>query len=296
MTHRPIKISVIVSLYDGIRYLGGFLADIARQTIFEESEFIIVHNQPTDEERALIAAFGQQCACHLRHITVPREPLYASWNRGIEAASADILTVWNVDDTRPADSLERQAAFLAESPVVALTYGDFVNIERYGDTEGPAKQLPEFNRTLFLKKCKTGPFVAWRKRCAETVGLFDEQFKSAGDYDYWARIATHFPMQKTPGPALGYFLNEKRGLSTDNSGLAMTERNVVNLRYGNFDRITYRHLKQVSAYRIGEIRFNGAWNPVGEFIPDYHQLISARKRRFWFFSMVRPLLGLPNNI
>ena len=286
-----MKISVLVSVFNGMAYLERFLRALGQQTVFRETEFVFIHNAPRSQERRLIEAFRQDAACAVKYLEVPRESLYASWNRGILASSSDIVAIWNIDDIRTPDSLERQAAVLENNPGVALTYGDYIQVDRHGAETGTLKQLPEYDRALFLKKCKTGPFVAWRKSISEKIGLFDEQFRSAGDFDYWIRVASTFDLAKTPGPAVGYFLNEGAGISTDASGLAMAERNVVNLRYGNFGEIKFRHLGKTRAYRHDMLYFNGRWQLIDGLVADYRRSIAASKRRHKIFSAAWPIVG-----
>lgn len=271
------RVSTITSIYRCMDYLEGYLSAIVKQTIFEESEFIIIHNDPTKDEFDLITAFSNRYSEQIRHFVVPRETLYASWNRGIREASADLLAIWNVDDLRTHDSLERQVRVLEEDIDVAFTYGDFVFVGCYGLTEGSYTSVPEFNRELFMRECLHGPFVAWRKDVASIAGLFDEQFKSSGDFDYWVRIAANYDMKKTPGGVSGYFLHMGKGLSTNGSSAPVEERNVIRLRYGIYDKIEFWNIRRANKCHVHEIFFDCTWHPVSRFIPQYQEFIAQRE-------------------
>jgi glycosyltransferase involved in cell wall biosynthesis len=106
-----LKVSAIVSLYRGENYLDRFLANVADQTWFEDLELVIDHNRPTRAELEKIKRFQEEHPGRVRHLV--REevvPYGASWNRCLREASADIVTIWNVDDLRTPTSIEIEAS------------------------------------------------------------------------------------------------------------------------------------------------------------------------------------------
>ncbi len=80
-----IKISIITSIYRCSEFLEQYLFHVSRITNLAECEVILVHNDPTTEELAIL----DNCVdkpIHLVHLRVPREGLYTSWNRAIQVA------------------------------------------------------------------------------------------------------------------------------------------------------------------------------------------------------------------
>ena len=272
------RISVIVSIYDGMKYLEEFLSLLPRQTIFSTSEFILIHNDPTEKELHLVDRFRTEYPLQVQHIIVPRETVYASWNRGVRVARSEMLAIWNIDDIRTPDSLERQALVLESSQEIILTYGDLIYSSDYGEQVGAIKEMPEFNRERFMERHLVGTFVAWKRKVIDDIGYFDEQFKSAGDFDYFIRMAAIGEMKRTPGGVVGYFLNEGEGLSTNSTELALSERNAINLRYGNYNRIDFRYLKGAKKYKKDHILFAGSWHRVHRCFPDYQSFIATKRR------------------
>jgi hypothetical protein len=135
---------------------------------------------------------------------------------------------------------------------------------------------PEFARAEFLRSFHCGCFPMWRKSICDNVGLFDSQLRSGADFDLMIRIAASAEMQRAHG-LLGYYLNAGMGLSTSGGRLQPTERTVVELRYGIYDKIDYRYLPQAREYRWGEIYFDGCWHPVSELFPDYEAFLHSRE-------------------
>jgi len=51
-------------------------------------------------------------------------------NTCIKEAKGEYVTIWNVDDLRTPNSLEMQMKALDENPDIALTYGDFIIVNK----------------------------------------------------------------------------------------------------------------------------------------------------------------------
>ncbi len=177
------RISVLISTFNNRRYVEKKLAEIRRQTIFNQAEFLFVETASPERERELLSPF---CAahpnCHLLALD-ERKTLYEAWNLGWDAASSPVLCNSNMDDAMHpcllefvADAMERRS-WDACSVLIARQMMD-------GDWNdwSPARlrQLPLSRRP--------GPFTAWRAGLKDVIGKFDGQFFSAGDLDFWSRI------------------------------------------------------------------------------------------------------------
>ena len=159
------------------------LAEIRRQTWFERAEFIFIETASPERERELFAPFCEQHPnCRLL-ATDDRKTLYGAWNLGWTAARAPLLCYSNMDDTMHPRLLESVVAAMQQhswdacSVLIALQAMD----EHWNDWS------PRRLQRLTLSS-RPGPFTAWRAELKETIGMFDEQFMSAGDKDFWSRL------------------------------------------------------------------------------------------------------------
>jgi glycosyltransferase involved in cell wall biosynthesis len=159
-----INISVITSLYRCEKFLAAYLQAVSRMTNLYECEFILVHNDPTDEELEIIRNFHDSSVL-INHLIVEREGLYSSWNRAIRLSRGKYLTVWNVDDLRFADSINLQARALDNDPKAAIAYGDMYGSVVYGQTSEKLYRFPEWkqNRFEFYRSYLMSCFQMWRK-------------------------------------------------------------------------------------------------------------------------------------
>ena len=280
-----IKISTITSCFKGERYLESFLKNVSEQTTLDKMEIVLVHNEPTEKEIRLVRNFQEKYPGVINHIIIrPVEPIGRSMNRCIKNAKGDYVTIWNVDDLRTPNSLEIQMNVLDKNPEVSLTYGDFIIVDKIGQTTGKLVTAPEFKREKFIKGMYCGPFPMWRKKINEKIGFFDEQLIQGADFDLMVRIALNYKMKKSQG-ILGYYLNERAGLSTRKGSLQPIERTVIELRYGVYNKIDFLYYKKALKYKIYQVFFEGQWFPISDFYGNYNDLIKNKEFRI-FLSLI----------
>jgi len=271
---RP-KISVIVSLYRGERYLERFLQNIVQQKWFDDIEFVIDHNEPSEAELTMLKEFERAHPGRLKHLVRERVvPYGSSWNRCIREASSDIVAIWNVDDVRTPDSLWRQA-----QPILAdeadLVFGNHIEVGGHGKTEGRRVQIASTPPYLYSRSMVFGPFFMFRKSLCEKAGYVDEQLRASADYDLAIRLSFHARV-KALDVDLGYYLMERKGLSTRANTRRFVEDTVIGLRYGNYDQLYYESIPKALRYEIRKIKCDGQWLHVSQYVPDYQ--LELRKR------------------
>jgi glycosyltransferase involved in cell wall biosynthesis len=264
------KVSAIVSCFRGEKYLPAFLENCAAQTLAGETEIVLVHNEPSDEARRMVDEFSARNPGLINHVVTPREPLAVSTNRAMRAARGDYVCIWNVDDLRTPDSLERMARTLDANPDAGFTYGDYAIVDTWQSTEGPRMDLPAFERRKFVRSMFLGPFYMWRSRLSDELGGWDEQFRMGADFDWAIRLAIASEGVKTEG-LLGYYLDEGAGLSTAPVTWQPVERTMLELRYGIYDKVELPHLRAAKRYRLDAVLRDGEWTPLERVLPDHRR-------------------------
>jgi hypothetical protein len=280
-------VSAITACYRGERYLKTFLEWLPRQTLFDRLEVVLDHNEPTREELECVRSFQNRYPGRLKHMIIDKvDPMGVSWNRCIREAQADLLAVWNVDDLRTDDSIERQATTLLDHTDAAIACGGFITVSQMGRTEGPYTNYEGVPEEEFTRRSIGGPFFMFRKSFCDRAGLFDEQLTTGLDFDFQVRLAIHGRARITKGN-LGYYLNEGRGSSTRPDTLQPIERTVIDLRYGIYDKVNYRHVARAARYNIPFILNQGRWLPVDHFVPDYESFLRGRMQQWHNRGLLR---------
>ncbi|PJE60051.1 MAG: hypothetical protein COU85_00385 [Candidatus Portnoybacteria bacterium CG10_big_fil_rev_8_21_14_0_10_44_7] len=262
------KISALVSCFNGSKYLSEFLENCAQQTISNKTEIVLVHNEPSKEELETVKSFQKQYPGLINHIVVPKEPWDVSVNRAIKASQGKYVCIWNVDDLRVPDSLERMAETLDANPKVGFTYGDYIIVRKWQSQTGRLVVALEFEKNKFRQGMYLGPFFMWRKSLCGSIGLWDEQLRTGGDFDFAVRLAIVAEGKKTLGN-LGFYLDEGLGLSTGRTPWQAIERTVIELRYGVYHKLDFWYYNRAKKYRILKILNGGVWYPLAKFVPSY---------------------------
>jgi GT2 family glycosyltransferase len=272
-------VSTITPSFNTKKYLQGFLAALPQQTCFDQIEIVLDHNEPDEEEIEWVRDFQAEHPGRLKHQIVEKvDPIGTSMNSCIAGASADLVTIWNVDDLRTPDSIERQLRVFRERPETDFVYGDWKEVASFGETDGDLISCSGFWREEFTRSFLLGPFFMFRKSLCDRSGFFDEQLLSGADFDLAIRLAFHGEAGYADG-LLGYHLNEGLGASSRPGNRQELERTVIELRYGLFDKVDYAHLPRALRYRLGELLEYGQWHPVADHVPDYDRVYAERSAR-----------------
>jgi glycosyltransferase involved in cell wall biosynthesis len=271
-----IKVSTITPCYKMKPYLKKFLEELPFQTYFDNLEIVLDHNEPDQEETAWVKEFEVKYPNKIKHIIIEKvDPIGVSMNRCIKEASGDLVTIWNVDDLRTPESIESQVeAIVSNNADIAI--GNYIVVRKFGAVNGSVVKHCDINPTEYKRSMIFGPFVMFKKTLCEKAGYFDEQLKSGADFDLSIRLAYNGKVAITKN-LLGYYLNEGKGASTRPNSKQPTERTVIELRYGIFDKIDLSFLPRTVEYSIPYIfSFNNSF-PVKNFVPNYTTLIQSNE-------------------
>jgi hypothetical protein len=188
-------------------------------------------------------------------IHTERESLYASWNRGFEAAQFAVLGSWNVDDVRTAESLMAgYEALEAGFQLVDMGY-DLVQgnqVARYKTPYRSDSQSP-----------KTGlsPFFMMQRELYQEAGAFNPHFTITGDYEWSKRPVVRAAEYQPLSVVGGQFVLHNSNLSGGQNPMEWIEFNIALIWHGG-----YEHLRPVDPDRMHETW--AAWGHTGGTIPD----------------------------
>jgi glycosyltransferase involved in cell wall biosynthesis len=256
------------------KYLKTFLEDLPNQTFFKQMEVVLDHNEPDEEEMSWVKDFQEKYPGKIKHIVVLKvDPIGTSINRCIEKSSGEYLTIWNVDDLRTPDSIEKQVKTLESG--CDITYGDYKIVREFGSHSGKVVVHKDIPESEFTRSMIFGPFLMFKKNLCERAGYFDEQLKSGADFDMSIRLAFNGKAKMTEG-LLGYYLNEGKGASTKPGSRQELERTMIEMRYGILDKIDYDYIPKMYQFNIPNILSSRGTDPVSKFVPNYHEIMTAR--------------------
>jgi len=231
-------VSAVVSTYNSESFMQGCLDDLTNQTLFAQDklEIIVVDSASPQNEGAIVREVKERFGRRIRYIrTDNRETIYQAWNRGVKAARGRYVTNANTDDRHRTDALEVMAHVLEANPEVALVYGDvfvtnFPDQTFSGHLRCGYQVRPDYAPEIMLSGCHMGPQPMWRKDIHEEVGYFSEELRSAGDYEFWCRIALRRPLLHIR-QFLGLYFENPDGFCNADEGLSVRETLAVRSAY-----------------------------------------------------------------
>lgn len=233
-------ISIITSLFRAESHLPAYcrrVLDVAAQVKAAglTVEMVLVANDPSEYERQRLAHLAEDLDAAVTgtaiRLEVPRENLYASWNRGIAASSGGCLAIWNADDSRTAGALIEGHRLIAGGCDIV----DFPFVLAWTTrfrTQRQRSRPPQYDPAHFRRKARTSPFFMFSRAIYERVGPFDEHFRIAGDFDWCARPAARAAAYCRGETLSGTFFLHETNLSGSRNPLESVEDNIVMLRQG----------------------------------------------------------------
>lgn len=183
------KISIVLPVFNGERYLDQAIGSIIVQTFFDW-ELIIVDDCSTDSTPHIIKKWTESDARIKSVRNQKNKKLPGSLNEGFRHAAGDYYTWTSDDNLLQPDALATMASVLDENPQYDLVYCDIDRIDENGESlgkggfSGPPVCLFLFN---VVQAC-----FLYRKEIHEKLNGYDESLFLVEDYDFWIRAFRSF--------------------------------------------------------------------------------------------------------
>lgn len=185
------KISIVMSVYNGERYLQESVNSILNQT-FSDFEFIIIDDGSTDGTWRILEKYASQDS---RIVLVRNQKnigLTRSLNKGLKLSSGKYIARQDADDISLPKRLEKEEKFLDEHPKVVLVSYSTEKIDSEGRSLGKFKNQgdPDFVawHLLFYNYIMCHSQVMFRRDPVMDLGGYSEDRYYAQDYELWLRL------------------------------------------------------------------------------------------------------------
>jgi glycosyltransferase involved in cell wall biosynthesis len=183
-----VKISVILTVFNGERFLAEAIQSILDQT-YRNFELIIIDDGSTDGSLDIIGGFSDDRIKLVVNETNKGQSY--SRNKGNELARGEYIAIMDSDDIALLQRLEKQVSFLESNPNISLCSAQATLIDENSIPFGE-KKTPESDWEIKLKLlfyCPIiHPTVMFRKTDFLNNNLvYDEHFVYAQDFDLWSR-------------------------------------------------------------------------------------------------------------
>ncbi len=187
---------------------AGTLSAAVESVLIQRYERLVlaIALQPRDEDT--IAAAERFSDARVRIVYRTGRGIANARNSAIRSVRADYYMFLDSDDEYSGpDVVDAYVEDIRRHPDPALRFADWVGVS--GD-DGSVRRArvagrwrPTFNRLLLDNFVATGTVMLPREVLDE-VGLFDERYRHAEDWDLWLRAAYRYPIRHVPLVALHY--------------------------------------------------------------------------------------------
>lgn len=184
-------VSIIMPAYEVAPYIGAAIESVRAQT-FTDWELLIGDDGSTDNTGAIAARWAARDP-RVRVLRQANAGISSARNSALRASSGEIIAILDSDDLWEPGYLDAQVGILTSRPDVdvltanALFLGSRLNGR-------PARPWPDTRpdpdlATILADETAVFIMSVFRRRVYETIGGFDEAFRTNEDYDYWLRAA-----------------------------------------------------------------------------------------------------------
>ena len=192
------KISIIIPAYNAESTIKSTIESVQKQS-FSDFELIIINDGSTDRTLEIVQEIKDS---RIKLFCYRNGGLSIARNRGIKQATGDYIAFLDADDLWTKDKLEKQLAVLEANPSAGVAYSQTSYIDEQGNflyncnpVSFENNVLGELLLTNFLQN-GSNPLI--RRQAIKKVGEFDLALKSSEDWDYYLRLAIHYPFCVVP--------------------------------------------------------------------------------------------------
>lgn len=181
-----MKISIITVTFNSAKTITNCILSLNTQT-YNDIEHLIIDGGSKDQTLNIIRSESNHI---LKVISEPDNGIYDAINKGIKAASGEIIGILHSDDQFASDSVLEQVNETFLKYNADVVYGDLFYV-KYNNPNKIIRywKSKAFDKLLISKGWMPAhPTVFIRMEVFKKHGLYDLQFRISSDYDFMLRI------------------------------------------------------------------------------------------------------------
>ena len=212
-TSEAPRISVLLPVYNGARYLDEAIESVLRQG-FGDFELIVVDDASTDETPAILARWAARDPRIVLLRNATNGGVSVSLNVALAAARGQYVARQDADDVSLPDRFLREVEVLDSRPEVVLVSTNYAYMDWRGRVQGRTMiaKPPDVLRWRFLFSNAIGGHsqVMFRTDVARAIGGYSVVTVWSEDYDLWTRLMEHGEVVVLPMVGMKHRLHDGR--------------------------------------------------------------------------------------
>jgi glycosyltransferase involved in cell wall biosynthesis len=224
------KVSVLMSVYNGEKFIDRAISSILNQT-FDEFEFIIVDDGSTDNTPNILHRYARDDK-RIHIITQRNKGLTISLNIGAKVARGKYIARQDADDESSPDRLTKQYKYMEQCKDVVLLGTNEYEISYGIKRVGKYIDDQRIEKYIHLHNPFSHSSVMFRDDIFKIVGGYDESYKAAQDYECWLRMSQKGKVIMLPNILINRFTNKNS---------ITRKKRYWQCKYGTIARFKYRN-------------------------------------------------------
>lgn len=247
MNYEP-KVSIITVCRNSVETIEQTIQSVLNQT-YTNIEYIVIDGASDDGTCDIIenykAKLGYYCS-------EPDNGIYHAMNKGLQHTTGDIIGILNSDDWYTENAVENVVKTFLQYDC-EMVHGKLAMVYE----ENRIRVVEERNlEDLYIGMVVSHPTVFLKKSIYQQYGLFDEQYRSAADYELMLRLYTKGVSIRFVPEILTFFrrggFSEKATLLNAQETLGVSEKYIKAMKGQDKEELLQRAL---DTYKEKEYRF-----------------------------------------
>jgi glycosyltransferase involved in cell wall biosynthesis len=181
-----MKVTVITAAYNSASTIRDTLESVVGQD-YPYVEYVVIDGRSSDETLSIIKKYSNRIT---KIISEPDQGIYDAINKGIRAASGDIIAILHADDVYAHPQVLSRVVQTMQSNHVDAVYGDLLYVQRdHPDKVVRHWKSGSYHHGRFLKGwMPPHPSFFLKLSCYEKHGTYTDKLFSAADYELMLRM------------------------------------------------------------------------------------------------------------
>ena len=200
-------VSVLLTVYNGQRYLAQAMESLLRQT-FENFEVIVIDDGSTDDSPEMLRRYATRDP-RVRLVSRANTGMTRALNEGLKLVRGEFVARMDADDVCRPERFARQVAYLREHPECVAVGSQVQMIDPEGLPICPKRDTGFTHEQIEGSLLDMGwpmvhPAVMLRTDALRAVGGYAEQYRTNQDHDLFLRLAERGKLANLPETLLDY--------------------------------------------------------------------------------------------
>ncbi len=181
-----MRISIITATFNSSVHVADCVKSVNNQT-YHDIEHIIVDGASKDNTLEIVNGIPNRV---VKIISEPDKGIYDAMNKGIQAATGDVIGILNSDDFFTSDDVIRTVVDTFKNNDIDALYGDV----HFVSPDNLSKNVRYYSSSVFKPSLfrfgfmPAHPSFYMKKECYDKYGLYALDYKIASDYDLLIRF------------------------------------------------------------------------------------------------------------